>query len=63
MEARKKYNPGVPLDDMDGMGQDKGFHMSGKVKVRYVENKLVKDMREKFEKREKIAVRSSKTYR
>ena len=63
MEARKKYNPGVPLDDMDAMGQDKGFQMTSKVKVRYVENKLVKDMREKFEKREKIACRSSKTYR
>jgi hypothetical protein len=48
---------------MDGMGQGKKFNMSGKVKVRYVETRMVKDMREKFEKREKIAVRSSKTYR
>ena len=63
MEARKKYNPGIPVDELDGMDQDKGFHMSGKVKVRYVETKMVKDFRENFEKREKIAVRSSKTYR
>ena len=33
------------------------------MKVRYAESKQVKQMREKFEKDEKIALRSSKTYK
>ena len=63
MEARKKYNPGMNPDDMDAANQAQEFKMAGKVKVRYAESKQVKDMRENFEKREKIAQRSSKTYR
>ena len=34
-----------------------------KVKVRYTENKQVKDMRLNFERMEKHAMRSSRTYR
>ena len=34
-----------------------------KVKVRYGETKQVKDMRQNFEKAEKIAMRSSRSYR
>lgn len=34
-----------------------------KVKVRYGETKQVKDMRENFEKAEKVALRSSRSYR
>ena len=33
------------------------------MRVRYAESKQVKQMREKFEKDEKIALRSSKTYK
>ena len=33
------------------------------MRVRYAESKQVKEMREKFEKAEKIALRSSKTYK
>ena len=50
-------------DDIDAANQAQEFKMAGKVKVRYAESKQVKDMRENFEKREKIAQRSSKTYR
>ena len=63
MEARKKYNPGMTQDDIDSSNQPQEFKLTGKVKVRYAESKMVKDMRENFEKREKIAQRSSKTYR
>ena len=63
MEARKKYNPGMTQDDIDSSNQPQEFKLTGKVKVRYAETKMVKDMRENFEKREKIAQRSSKTYR
>ena len=34
-----------------------------KMRVRYAESKQVKEMREHFEKAEKIALRSSKTYK
>ena len=33
------------------------------MRVRYAESKQVKEMRENFEKSEKIALRSSKTYK
>ena len=33
------------------------------MRVRYAESKQVKEMREHFEKSEKIALRSSKTYK
>ena len=33
------------------------------MRVRYAESKQVKEMREKFEKAEKIALRSNKTYK
>ena len=36
---------------------------TAKVKVRYQETKLVRDMRENFEKEEKRAMRSSRAYR
>lgn len=63
MEARKKFNPGANQEDIDAANQAQSFHTAGKVKVRYGESKMVKEMRENFDKREKIAMRSSKTYR
>ena len=39
------------------------FMIKVKMRVRYAESKQVKEMREHFEKAEKIALRSSKTYK
>ena len=63
MEGRKFNNPGATQDDIDAANQAQSFNMAGKVKVRYAESKMVKEMRETFDEREKIAQRSSKTYR
>ena len=48
------------LQDNDG-NQD--APKAAKIKVRYAETKLVKDMRENYEKAEKRAMRSSRAYR
>ena len=56
MSARKNNNPG------GGGGSETGI-VASKVKVRYGETRMVRDMRENFQKKEKIALRSSKTYR
>ena len=57
MDKRFTVNPNAGITNEDD-GQK-----AAKIKVRYAETKMVKDMRENFEKREKIAQRSSKTYR
>ena len=36
---------------------------AAKIRVRYAETKMVKEMREKFERAKKVALRSSRTYR
>ena len=51
------------INDEDVKEDEPGGPKSGKVKVRYVESKHVKDMREDFERKEKTAQRSSRTYR
>ena len=63
MEARKRFNPGATQEEIQAANQAQSFNMAGKVKVRYAESKMVKEMRDNFEKREKVAQRSSKTYR
>ena len=55
-KSTKINNEDVKEDEPDGP-------KSGKVKVRYVESKHVRDMREDFERKEKTAMRSSRTYR
>ena len=50
--------------DEGGSGAKKRGHIKAStVRVRYGESKMAKDMREQFEKKEKIAMRSSRTYR
>ena len=57
MDKRFTVNPNAGIEREDD-GQK-----AAKIKVRYVETKQVKEMREKFVKAEKVALRSSRTYR
>ena len=57
MDKRFTVNPNAGITNPDD-GQ-----RASKIKVRYAETKQVKEMREKFVKAEKVALRSSKTYR
>ena len=49
--------------DMSGINLSDGAPRAGKIKVRYVESRSIKDMRKDFEIREKHVMRSSKAYR
>ena len=49
------------INDEDVKEDEPGGPKSGKVKVRYVDN--TRNIREDFERKEKTAMRSSRTYR
>ena len=49
------------IHDEDVKEDEPGGPKSGKVKVRYVDN--TRNIREEFERKEKTAMRSSRTYR
>ena len=49
------------INDEDVKEDEPGGPKSGKVKVRYVDN--TRNIREEFERKEKTAMRSSRTYR
>lgn len=57
MDKRLAVNPNA------GFSNESEGQKAAKIKVRYAETKMVKEMREKFEKAEKVALRSSRTYR
>ena len=57
MDKRLAVNPNA------GLSNEYEGQKAAKIKVRYAETKMVKEMREKFEKAEKVALRSSRTYR
>ena len=57
MDKRFTVNPNAGITN-----EDEG-QRAAKIKVRYAETKQVKEMRDKFEKAEKVALRSSRTYR
>ena len=57
MDKRLAVNPNA------GFNSENEGQRTAKIKVRYAETKMVKEMREKFEKAEKVALRSSRTYR
>ena len=50
MEARKRFNPGATQEEIQAANQAQSFNMAGKVKVRYAESKMVKEMRDNLPK-------------
>ena len=57
MDKRLAVNPNA------GFSNESEGQKAAKIKVRYAETKMVKEMREKFEKAEKVALCSSRIYR